>query len=107
MMRGAELRMVVRDGRSITVFVADAELKSLSENCEAFTVDFIIPPNVLRPNNYSLTFALFIPHQLIIELIEDVIFFSIFDAGTKYALSEGLDYGLVFSPCETSVEEIA
>lgn len=104
-MRNAELRMVVRDARSITVFVADAELKSLSENCEAFTVEFTIPPEVLRPNNYSLTFALFIPHQLIIELIEDAVYFSIFDSGTKYALSEGTDYGLIFSPCQWEVTQ--
>jgi len=103
MMRGAELRMVVKDGRSITVFVADAELKSLNENCEAFAVDYRIPPEVLRPNNYSLSFALFVPHQLIIELIEDAVYFSIFDSGTKYAQSEGTDYGLIFSPCQWKV----
>ena len=105
MMRGAELRMVVRDGRSITVFVADAALDTLSEHCEAFTVDFTVPPEVLRPNNYSLSFALFVPHQLIIELIEDVIYFSIFDSGTKYAQSEGTDYGLIFSPCQWTVTQ--
>lgn len=108
MMRNAELRMVVRDARSITVFVADAELNDLSENCETFEADFTIPPEVLRPNNYSLTFALFVPHQLIIELIEDAVYFSIFDSGTKYAQSEGTDYGLIFSPCEWTVtQEIA
>ncbi len=106
MMRGAELRMVVKDGRNITVFTTDAELNDLSENCRAFEVNFTIPPAVLRPNNYSLTFALFIPHQLIIELIEDVIYFSVFDSGTKYAQSEGMDYGLIFSPCEVAVKQI-
>lgn len=104
--RGAELRMVVKDGRNITVFTADAELGDLSESCRAFEVEFTIPPATLRPNNYSLTFALFVPHQLIIELIEDVIYFSVFDSGTKYAQSEGMDYGVIFSPCETSVREI-
>ncbi len=107
MFRGVELRMVVKDGRNITVFTADAELVSLSQNTEAFEVDFTIPAVTLRPNAYSLTFALFVPHQDIIELIEDVVHFSVFDSGTKYAQSEGLDYGLVFSPCETSVKKIA
>ncbi len=107
MFRGVELRMVVKDGRNITVFTADAELVSLSQNTEAFEVDFTIPAVTLRPNAYSLTFALFVPHQDIIELIEDVVHFSVFDSGTKYAQSEGLDYGLVFSPCETSIKEIA
>lgn len=104
MMQNAELRMVVRDGRSITVFTVDAELNSVSKNCEAFAVDYVIPANILRPNNYSLAFALFIPHQLIIESIEDVIFFSVFDSGTKYAQSEGTDYGLIFSPCHWAVK---
>jgi lipopolysaccharide transport system ATP-binding protein len=107
MLRGAELRMVVKDARDITVFTSDAELNSLNETTKSFEADFIIPADVLRPNNYSLTFALFIPHQLIIELIPDVAFFSVFDSGTKYAQSEGMDYGLVFSPCETSVRAIA
>ena len=107
MIRGAELRLVVKDGRSITVFTADAELNLLKQTTSAFEVDYIIPANVLRPNNYSLTFALFVPHQLIIELIEYAAFFSVFDSGTKYAQSEGMDYGLIFSPCETSVRQIS
>ncbi|HEX8637092.1 MAG TPA: ABC transporter ATP-binding protein [Pyrinomonadaceae bacterium] len=105
--RGAELRMVVKDNRSITVFTADAELDSLNETTRSFEVDFVIPAEFLRPNHYSLTFALFVPHQVVIELIDDVIFFSVFDFGTKYAQSEGLDYGLVFSPCEIFVQRIA
>lgn len=107
MFRSAELRMAVRDSRSIVVFIVDAELKSLNENTEAFDVDFTIPADTLRPNNYSLTFALFIPHQLTVELLEDVTFFSVFDSGTKYAQTEGLDYGLVFSPCQWTVTQKA
>lgn len=106
MYRGVELRMVVKDNRNITVFTADAELASLDQKTEAFEVDFMIPAVTLRPNAYSLTFALFVPHQHIIELIEDVVYFSVFDSGTKYAQSEGLDYGLVFSPCETTVRKL-
>jgi lipopolysaccharide transport system ATP-binding protein len=106
MTRGTELRMVVRDARNITVFTADAELALLDQNTEAFEVDFVIPSVTLRPNAYSLTFALFVPHQAIIELIEDVMVFSVFDSGTKYAQSEGLDYGLVFSPCEIAVRKL-
>ena len=106
MSRGVELRMAIRDGRSILGFVADVELNSLNENSREFQVDFTIPPNVMRPNNYSLIFSLFVPHQHIIELIEDVVFFSIFDGGTKYALSEGIDYGVMFSPCKVSIKQI-
>jgi lipopolysaccharide transport system ATP-binding protein len=104
--RGAELRMVVRNGRGITLFTTDAELNSLSDKGKSFQADFSIPANTLRPNNYFVTLALFVPHQEIIELIEDTNTFSVFDSGTKYAHSEGLDYGLIFSPCTAKVKQI-
>lgn len=105
-LRGTELRMVIRDRRGITVFTADAELGSLSDRTEAFAAEFGIPANFLRPNSYSVTLALFVPHQHIFELLESIAFFSVFDGGTKYAQSEGMDYGLVFSPCTVSVTRI-
>jgi lipopolysaccharide transport system ATP-binding protein len=104
--RGAELRMVVRDARGVTVFTTDADLSALLDATETFAAEFQIPANFLRPNHYALTFALFIPHQQIIELLEDVSFFSVFDGGTRYAQSEGADYGLVFSPCAVSIKRI-
>lgn len=104
--RNAELRMMVKDRRDITIFTADAELENLHENTRTFEVDFIIPAETLRSNSYSLSFALFVPHQYVIELIEDVITFSVFDSGSKYAQSEGLDYGVMFSPCKTVVRSI-
>ncbi len=106
MVRGAELRMVVRTARGVTVFTADAELTALRDSAGAFNVEFKIPAAMLRPNSYSVTFALFVPHQNIIELVEDAVFFTVFDAGSKYAQSEGLDYGVVFSPCEWKVSKI-
>lgn len=105
-LRGTELRMVVRDRRGVTVFTADAELGSLSDKTETFASEFGIPAEFLRPNSYSVTLALFVPHQHIFELLEDIAFFSVFDGGTKYAQSEGLDYGVVFSPCTVSVRQI-
>ena len=105
--RGAELRMVVRNGRGITIFTTDAELDSLNDKSKAFQAEFTIPANTLRPNHYFLTLALFVPHQMIIELLEDTNAFSVFDNGTKYAQSEGLDYGVVFSPCTASVKQDA
>jgi lipopolysaccharide transport system ATP-binding protein len=104
--RGVELRMVIRNVRGVTLFTTDAELNSLSDNSKAFQADFTIPAHTLRPNDYFITLALFVPHQEIIELIEDTNNFSVFDSGTKYAQSEGLDYGLIFSPCTTNVKQI-
>jgi lipopolysaccharide transport system ATP-binding protein len=105
--RGTELRMVVKDVRGMVVFTTDADLGSLSDKTESFAAEFRIPANFLRPNSYSVSLALFIPHQHVFESLDDVSFFSVFDGGTKYAHSEGAaDYGLVFSPCEVSIKRI-
>jgi lipopolysaccharide transport system ATP-binding protein len=104
--RGTELRMVIRNGRGVTIFTTDAELDSLNDKSKAFQVDFTIPAHTLRPNIFFITLALFVPHLETIELIEDTNAFSVFDSGSKYAQSEGLDYGLIFSPCKASVKQI-
>ena len=106
MVRGAELRMVVRTDRGVTVFTADQGLAELPDTTEVFETVFTIPTETLRPNNYTITLALFIPHQRVIELQDDAIRFSIFDSGSKYAQSEGMDYGVVFSPCTSSVRKL-
>lgn len=105
MVRGAELRIVIRTARGIAVFTADADLSSL-EGARVFIAEFTIPANYLRPNSYSASFAFFVPDQQIIESVDDAVFFSIYDAGTKYAHSSGTDYGVVFSPAEWKVDAI-
>jgi lipopolysaccharide transport system ATP-binding protein len=104
--RGAEVRMIVRDNKSINVFTTDTELFDLNANTKKFTILFSIPAHFLRPKEYSVTLALFIPHQYYIELLEEIIYFTINDGGTKYAQSEEIDYGPVFSPCKSQIVEI-
>jgi lipopolysaccharide transport system ATP-binding protein len=105
--RGSEVRMIIRDSRNINVFTTDVELNNLHPKTKRFTTLFQIPDNLLRPKAYSVTLALFIPHQYYIELLEDVLFFNVTDAGTKYAQSEETDYGPIFSPCKTEIIDIS
>ena len=105
-LRGVELRTAIKDSRNTLIFVADAEINTINKDAKAFEVNFTIPAHTLRSNNYSLSFALIIPHQLVIESMEDdALFFSVYDAGTKYAQSEGMDYGMIFSPCKISIKQ--
>lgn len=106
MVRGAELRIVLRTARGTAVFTADADLSSLPDNTKVFSAQFAIPAGYLRPNGYAASFAFFVPHRHIIETVDDAVFFSIYDAGTKYAHSGGTDYGVVFSPAEWKVNVI-
>lgn len=104
--RGSEVRMIIRDSKNTNVFTSDIELNDLNVSTKKFTSLFQIPANVLRPNGYYVTLALFVPHQYYIELLENILFFTINDGGTKYAQSEGIDYGPIFSPCKTEIINI-
>jgi lipopolysaccharide transport system ATP-binding protein len=104
--KGVDLRMEIRDNRQIRLFTTDVELAPIGPGVQNFEAVMIIPANLLRPSLYSLSFALLVPHQLIIDIERDVLSFSVYDAGTKYAQSEGMDYGLISSPCQTYVQPI-
>jgi lipopolysaccharide transport system ATP-binding protein len=100
-----EMRMTLRNSAGTIAFTADAELRSLSKNARSFTVTYTIPAETLRPNTYVASLGLFVPHQRWIENTDDAVRFSVFDAGSKYAQSEGMDYGIVFSPCKITIDE--
>jgi lipopolysaccharide transport system ATP-binding protein len=98
-----ELRLVLKEHRHLKVFTTDIELNDLSKKDGVFTAVFTIPPNVLRPTTFTVSLDLHVLHQYYIERVEDALTFSVFDGGSRYASSEGSDYGVVFSPCSTSL----
>lgn len=101
---GTEVRLVIRDDRGRTVFTTDAELDPRkAEAAPTISAKAIIPGNFLRPNGYVATLATFVPHQVIFDLINDALTFSVIDAGSKYAASEGMDYGCVFANCDWEI----
>ena len=105
--RGSEVRMKVTDYRNILVFTDDVGLDSLDGTVNSFAVKYKIPADTMRPGTYSVTLELLVPHQFIIETVSDALAFSVYDGGTKFAQSEGMDYGVVFSPCKTSVTKLS
>ncbi len=101
---GAEVRLVVGDSRGRRVFTSDADLQhAAGGGAGAVQACARISAHFLRPETYTVAMALFVNNQLIIDLIEDAFSFSVQDAGSKYAASEGLDYGCVFAPCDWNV----
>jgi lipopolysaccharide transport system ATP-binding protein len=102
--RGAEIRIGVRDSRR-NVFTTDTELSIGSlQNARVLIAKAVIPGNLLRPEHYFMTLAAYIPNQLIIDLVQDAFSITVIDGGSKYAASEGLDYGCVFVDCDWSIE---
>ena len=104
---GAEIRIAVHDSRR-NVFTTDAEIV-VNNNCvpEMIIARAVIPGNFLRPETYFLTLATYIPNQRVIDRIDDAISITVIDGGSKYAASEGLDYGCVFVDCDWSIESIS
>ncbi len=101
----AELRLVVGDSRGRRVFVSDVCLPAPAhQGQKQVQATARIAKNFLRPGTYAVSFATFVNNQLIIDNVSDVVTFVVQDAGSKYAASEGMDYGCVFAPCEWKVE---
>ena len=103
--QGSELRIIIRDHRHLNVFTADIELDRLTRRSGGFCASFSIPQNLLRPTAYTVAIAIHVLHQYHIELNEEALSFLVYDGGTKYAQSEGSDYGMIFSPCVTEIKE--
>ena len=100
----AELRFVVGDSRGRRVFTSDTLLRppAVGEG-GMLDAEVRIPGEFLRPETYLVTLATFVPNQVIIDLAMDCFSFVVQDGGSKYAASEGMDYGCVFAPCEWTV----
>ena len=105
--KGTEIRVGVRDSKR-NVFTTDTELITKDGRIsEELCARVVIPAGVLRPERYFFTLATFLPNQIILDLVQDALSINVFDGGSKYAASEGLDYGCVFVDCAWTVENVA
>jgi lipopolysaccharide transport system ATP-binding protein len=97
----AELRLVVGDSRGRRVFTSDVMLKPPQPGGNAvLEAEARLPADFLRPETYLVTLATFVNNQAVLDLVADCFSFTVQDGGSKYAASEGMDYGCVFAPCE-------
>jgi len=105
-MSGVEVRVAVRDSKR-KVFTTDTELISQNGQIpEELCAKVVIPAGLLRPEQYFFTLATYLPNQVIFHLVEDALSVTVIDGGSKYAASEGLDYGCVFVDCKWSMENL-
>jgi lipopolysaccharide transport system ATP-binding protein len=56
-------------------------------------IQLVLPSNLIAPNDYSFTIAIFIHQGETFEIIEDVVDLNIVDTGTELSIFEGLDFG--------------
>lgn len=92
-----QLRLLLKDRRGKAIFTSDFDCNNFSNTAKKeIIVTALIPANFLRPGEFVCTLALFVPHQFHVDLLEDILSFKVIDGGSKYAASEGLDYGYIF-----------
>jgi lipopolysaccharide transport system ATP-binding protein len=105
--KGAEVRVSVRDSKR-NVFTTDTELVAGDGPIPGeLRARMVIPAGLLRPEQYFFTLATYLPNQVIFHLVQDALSVSVFDGGSSYAASEGLDYGCVFVDCQWTVEDVS
>ncbi|HVN49169.1 MAG TPA: ABC transporter ATP-binding protein [Bacteroidota bacterium] len=105
--QGAEVRVAVRDSKR-NVFTTDTEIKiEDGSQPDMILATVIIPAGLLRPETYAFTLVTYYPNQVTYHLIRDALSVSVFDGGSKYAASEGMDYGCVFVDCPWSIERVS
>jgi len=96
-----ELRLVVGDSRGRRVFTSDVALQQPRvETGATIRADAVIPDFFLRPESYMVSLFTFVNNQVVIDGVDHALTFVVQDGGSKYAASEGMDYGTVFAPCQ-------
>ncbi len=107
LIKGAEIRVAVRDSKR-NVFTTDTEIIVPGDGkAKIIAAKVVIPGGLLRPEQYAFTLAAYLPHQVIFHLVSDALSVNVFDGGSKYAASEGMDYGCVFVDCAWTFEPVA
>jgi lipopolysaccharide transport system ATP-binding protein len=102
----AELRLVIGDARGRRVFTSDIFLRQPAHGgAGSLHVAARIPGHFLRPETYFVTLATFVNNQAILDEVHNGFSLLVQDAGSKYAASEGVDYGCVFAPCEWTIRD--
>ena len=98
----AKVSIQVIDKSERIVFTSEVSVSDYI-NKENFkpSLDFLIniPSNLLVPNVYRIKFTLHIPNVEYLDLLQDVLEFSVLETGTDFHIYGNTDYGCVFVNC--------
>ncbi len=95
----AKVGFKVLDNHDRCVFTTEIDIKEFVENGGIVDLFTEIPANVLVPNIYKIQFGIHIPNMEIIELLADVVHFTILETGSDFFQYSNYDNGCVFVNC--------
>ncbi len=104
--RGSYLSISVKDKLSRKIFTSEIEIDKYinPKNDSKIITTMRIPENLLTPGNYTFLIALHIPNIQMLDYLDEVCSFTVYDTGSDFAMYEGVDYGCVFVNCEWQLE---
>lgn len=97
--KNAELGFRVTDQRSRRVFSSMTELSERHVKDGRSYATVTIPPNLLVPGKYSFLISIFI-FGVWLDVLENEVQIDVLDAGSRFSMYEGIDYGCVFADCK-------
>ena len=95
----------VTDNLERCVFTTEANIRDFVEKGQEITLAIEIPSGLLVPNRYRLQFGLHIPNVELIELLPDIIQFTIHETGSNFFQYKDVDYGCVIVNCKWQILE--
>jgi len=96
----------VRDMRGRRVFTTEnREWGNVEPINQELCATVTIPSDFLVPGQYYFSFFVSIPKVRFLDWVEDVLSITIIDAGSKFLIYEGGDYGCVFAECKWDIRK--
>ena len=103
--RGSYLSIAVKDKFRRRIFTSEIEIEKYinPKNDSEIITTMKIPENLLTPGNYTFVIGLHIPNIQVLDYLDEICPFTVYDTGSDFAMYEGVDYGCVFVNCEWQV----
>ncbi|MGB3204894.1 MAG: ABC transporter ATP-binding protein [Crinalium sp.] len=100
--RGSYLSISVKDKFRRKIFTSEIEIEKYinPKNDSEIITTMKIPQDLLTPGNYTFLIALHIPNIQMLDYLDEICSFTVYDTGSDFAMYEGVDYGCVFVNCE-------
>tara|TARA_R100000935_G_scaffold56463_1_gene88037 strand:+ start:6031 stop:7293 length:1263 start_codon:yes stop_codon:yes gene_type:complete len=89
----------VIDKSEKVIFSSEIKISNMVQKAGLQELKVEIPPKILVPNLYHMSFAFHIPNQRFIDYLDYCLSFHIVETGSEFHIYQGKDYGCVFINC--------
>jgi len=96
----ARMSIQITDNLERLVFTSEVSISDYLKESGQLDLLTKIPAGILVPNRYKIQFALHIPNVEFLDLLPEVIQFTVLDTGSDFFMYADVDYGCVFVKCD-------